>query len=92
MALFFITAQQGSEAKVEETLKLKFTSGIYTVAADKWLLQTDSVTAKEVFDKFGLPSHLELPGGGFLVIAVGGVYGLAAPDLWEWMKAQQPKT
>lgn len=91
MALFFVTALRGSEIQLEATIKEKFPSGVYSVSADKWFIQSDSVTAKEISDKLGLGTPESIPGAGYLVLTVGGYFGVAAPDVWEWLAAKATK-
>ena len=91
MALFFVTALQGSQSTVEAAIKAKFPSGVYTISADKWFIQSDSVTAREICDKLGLVSSATVPGGGLIVLTVAGYFGVAVPDLWEWVAAKATK-
>lgn len=89
MALFFLTALSGSRDIVSAAIERAFPSGVYAVDEEKWFIRSDAaVTAKGISEKLALGAPEDVPGGGFLIVAVSGYYGIAQPDLWEWLRSR----
>jgi hypothetical protein len=89
MAIFFITALQGSEAVISEAIKAKLPpDDIRAVEPNKWFVRSNSITAKDVSDSLDLGDPKAVPGSGYIVVKVSGYYGVAQPDLWEWLRTQ----
>jgi hypothetical protein len=93
MALFFVTALHDPQATIEAAIMQRFPNDYYKLTADKWFVSADSVTAKQMSDVIGLTDKPSVPGNATgIVISVGGYFGRAQPDLWEWIAAKANKS
>lgn len=93
MALFFVTALYDPQATIETAIIQNFPKDYYKVTADKWFVSADSVTAKQMSDTIGLTDKPAVAGNPTgIVISVGGYFGRAQPDLWEWIAAKSNKS
>jgi hypothetical protein len=89
MALFFITALEGSEALISAAIASKFVpESVRAVDINKWFVRSNSLTAKDVSDLLVLGDPTAISGAGYLIVTVSGYYGVAQPDLWEWLRIQ----
>ena len=62
----------------------------YRLAPVGWIVKFGGTT-KELSDLLGVTSDIPPPTsplGSCLVTMVGGYYGRAQPDLWEWIKTR----
>lgn len=92
MALFFVTALQDPQNILETAIKAQFPQDHYRVTADKWFVNADSITARQLSDAIGLTDKPAQPGNATgIIIAVVGYFGRAQPDLWEWIAAKANK-
>jgi len=92
MALIFVTVLQDPLATVETGIKEKFPNDHYRVSSDQWFVNADSITARNLSDTIGLTDKPVQPGNATaIVVSVGGYYGRAQPDLWEWLAAKANK-
>ena len=91
--MFFITALQGSEAVISAAINVKVQpEDVRAIEANKWFIRSNSLTAKDVSDSLALGDPKAIPGAGYLIVTISGYYGVAQPDLWEWLRTQpQPK-
>jgi len=73
------------DAKVRE----QFPDDHYPLAPDNWFVVAPGITAAGVATKLGMDPKAEqaekITG---IVLTVGGYYGLAQSDVWEWLKAK----
>jgi hypothetical protein len=84
MALFFLVALSNSAPVFETALSSKFTKGdLYTIESGKWLVDSPATTSKELADSLGVPNTAT-----YFLVPVTGYFGLAQPDLWEWLAAK----
>jgi hypothetical protein len=92
MALFVVLALKNTDALIETSINEKFPSESYKIEDGKWIINADSITAKQLSDKLGITDKPVSPTSvQALVFAVGGYFGRAQPDLWEWMAAKTIK-
>ncbi|MGI8990637.1 MAG: hypothetical protein ACR2I2_13800 [Bryobacteraceae bacterium] len=73
--------------KLEAAIKLRYPNDHFSFTADQWFVRGEG-TAKDVSDAIGIgkrPDGTEIPG---VVIFVGGYFGLAPTNLWEWFLAK----
>lgn len=92
MALFVVLALKNSDALVEASIIEKFPAESYKIEDGKWLISADNMTAKQLSDRLGItdkPVSTTTTQGA--VFAIGGYFGRAQPDLWEWMAAKAIK-
>lgn len=90
MALFFITALEGSEALMATAIMARLPpDGVRAVDGTKWFVRSNSLTAKDVSDLLALGDPKAIAGTGYVIVTVSGYYGVAPPDLWEWLRTQQ---
>lgn len=69
---------------LEAALSSKLSAGsIYTVEDGKWIVESAATTSKEFSDSLKLPDTVS-----FFIVPVTGYFGLAQPDLWEWIAAK----
>jgi sarcosine oxidase gamma subunit len=87
--IFFLTALSDSQDALSAAIRRVFPSDSYAVAPDKWFIRSDAaITAKGISDKLAFGSPEAVPGSGFIVVAVSGYYGVAPPDIWEWLRSR----
>ena len=92
MALFFVTALQDTENTIESAIKVKFPDDHYKLTTDRWFVNANSATARQLSDAIGLTDKPAQPGSPTgVVLAVSGYFGRAQPDLWEWIVAKASK-
>jgi hypothetical protein len=63
----------------------RFPDNYFTIAPDKWFVAAPGVTASTVAAMLGMSKDEKIFG---LVITVGGYYGWASSELWEWLKTK----
>jgi hypothetical protein len=92
MALFVIVALKGSGAAVDEAVKVAYPTESYQAESGTWIVNADSVIAKQVSDKLGITDKPVSPASmQALVVSINGYYGRAQADLWEWISAKSVK-
>lgn len=85
MTIFAVIGMKASEklaAKVAET----FPNDFLALNSSAWLVSATSLTAKDISDKLGL-SEGTLGALG-VVITLGGYFGRAEANVWEWISAK----
>ena len=61
----------------------------HQIEAGKWLIQSSKATSKDVSDSIGITELLTSTDPvTFLITPVRGYFGLAKPDVWEWLAAK----
>ena len=87
MALFLIVALKESTPVIGAAITSKVPADrVYKIEQGKWVIDSDSITAKDVSEKLdlaGAASHI--------IVGFRGYYGRAQPDLWEWIAARSAK-
>ena len=76
-----LTSRTDSDARIEEALKAQFPTDIYAIGRGQWLVAFEG-TARELFERI---SPGESPFAGTVVFGVGGYFGRASRDMWEWI-------
>ena len=91
----FITAtiHESNDARLKDRIVKLFPENNYEIGRGQWLISFGG-TAKELYEKISpdVPSS-ELPAGasavqplsGTVVFGIGGYFGRASRDMWEWM-------
>jgi hypothetical protein len=58
----------------------------FALGLDKWFVAANGATAASIARQLGMgPEDGSING---VVVTVGGYFGLARSDLWEWLKAK----
>ncbi len=86
MALFAVIALKDSASVVDETVGRLYPNVSYKIENGKWIINADSVTAKQVSTHLGIRDTQ-----AHLIISIRGYSGRANPDLWEWLAALSEK-
>jgi hypothetical protein len=86
MALFAIFALRDVASQVDIAVQQKFSEAAYKIEAGKWIVESEASTAKEVTTILGLA------GTWHIVLTIGGYFGYAQSDMWEWIAAKRAKT
>jgi len=87
MALFLVVGFGGNES-LGKKISDEFPTTSRNLTVDTWLVVAPG-TAKDISDKIGIS---EGQTGSGMVTNVGGYWGRASADLWEWMKATASTT
>jgi hypothetical protein len=85
MAIFAVLGLDEESTGLEAVIRETFPENYYVLAQDKWLIAASGETSKSVALKLGM---IKGSGRRGIVIQVGGYYGLASPDVWEWVRAK----
>jgi len=89
MAIFLVLAlKDESRAKIEEAIKAKFPDEHYEIADDKWFVNVENLTARQLAERVGIIGGDPVRG---LVVSVASYSGRAQPDMWEWLAAKFSK-
>ena len=92
MALFVVLALRNSASFIEASVNEKFADESYKIEDGKWIINADSVTARQLSDKLGITDKPVSPDSPLAVVfGMGGYFGRAQPDLWEWIAAKTTK-
>jgi hypothetical protein len=87
MALFFLVALGDSAPVLQTALSSKIPQeSLYPIEPDKldkWIVESSATTSKELSDSLKLPDAVS-----YFIVPVTGYFGLARPDLWEWLAAK----
>ena len=84
MTLFVVLALNGSEEAVDAAVAQRFPDDSYKIEPGKWVVGGSLTTTTQVSGKLELSAA-----NSHLIVSIRGYYGLARPDLWEWLAAQQ---
>lgn len=76
-----LTSRNDMDVRLEGVLKSEFPSDFYVIGRGQWLVAFEG-TAKELYEKI---SPAESPFAGTVVFGVGGYFGRASRDMWEWI-------
>jgi len=85
MATYLLISLNGSTEAVDAAVAQKFPTQSLKIEAGKWLIRSTSITSKEMSDSLGISSPQT-----FFVVPVKGYFGVAKPEVWEWLAAQPP--
>ena|ERR1039457_4790413 len=93
MALFLVVAIGSSAPDIDAAMREVYPTESYQIEDGKWVVNADSVTSKQVSDKLGITDKPVSPEATVraIVVSVGGYYGRAQTDLWEWIAAKSVK-
>jgi len=85
MALFAIVALRDSGPLIDTAIQQHFADTSYRIESGKWIVASEASTAKELSTLLGITTtwHIALP--------VGGYFGFAQSDMWEWIAAKRAK-
>jgi hypothetical protein len=83
MALFAIFAASDNPALIA-SLQTHFPENHLKVGTGQWLL-AGSGTAAEISNTLGITTGTS---GSGIVVLVGGYYGRASTNIWEWMASK----
>jgi hypothetical protein len=87
MALFALMTSEDTPA-LEAKIKELFPNAYLQVEPRQWFL-IGSGTAKDVSERLGITSGVS---GSGIVISVGGYYGRAGTNVWEWIASKSSTT
>jgi hypothetical protein len=88
MALFLVVALKDSAPVIGAAITAKIPADrVYKIEHGKWVLHSDSITAREVSEQLEL-----VEATSHLIVGFRGYYGRAQPDLWEWIAAKSAKS
>jgi len=85
MGVFIIaTTHTTNDAVLKGRITLQFPGDYYDIGRGQWLVAFNG-TAQELYTKLisDVPAPLSLK--GTVIFGVGGYYGVASRDMWEWM-------
>ena len=77
-----------SNSQLEQAVIEKFAGRFYNFGDGQWFLAGSGTTAQIYKTLSGNGSDEEHDIGTVVVLSIGGYYGWAGQDLWEWMAAQ----
>ncbi|CAN5666237.1 hypothetical protein BH24ACI5_BH24ACI5_17110 [soil metagenome] len=77
-----------SDPAIIEAIKTLYGSDNLKYADNVWFIADDGVTARDVFKKLIAPKEPGKVGPTAVVLSVGGYFGVAGKDLWEWLVAK----
>jgi hypothetical protein len=75
----------GDATALAAKVKEQFPDDHCAVESDKWFVAAVGTTAAAVATKLGMSPADKIDG---IVVTVGGYFGLAPPNIWEWLKAK----
>jgi hypothetical protein len=89
MAVFSIsTIHLNNDAMLKARITEHLPSNYYEIGRGQWLVSF-SGTARELFTKLFPeipdPPQPPFPYTGIVIFGVGGYYGIASRDIWEWI-------
>jgi hypothetical protein len=88
MAIFAVTAPE-SNAKIEPAMASTFPDQFIKVWQGHWFVIAVG-TAKEVYNKIEANTPDKKP-GTVVVVSVANYWGVANPEVWEWLKSRLEK-
>jgi hypothetical protein len=92
MALFLVVAiNDPSGTAIQAALTARFPNEHYEIAPNRWVVSSDSPTAKDLSDTVGITQAGKPATIMAIVVSIRGYYGAAPGDLWEWMAAKVEK-
>jgi hypothetical protein len=84
MATYLLISLNGSREAVDAAVQEKIPrEDALKVESGKWLLRSANVTSKEVSDSLEIPDAQT-----YIVVPVKGYFGVARPEVWEWLAAK----
>jgi hypothetical protein len=84
MAIFaVIPLDQVPNAALEAAIKREFPDKNFRIGPDHWLVSANG-TAQEISGKLGIT---DAKVGQAIVYNVGGYFGYAPQNIWEWLKS-----
>ena len=89
MIVFIIASRHANnDPTIKERIIERFPDDHYVIGRGQWLVASTG-TAQALYKKL-LPEGIEtLPtAGGIVICGVGGYYGFASRDMWEWIGAK----
>ena len=88
MAIFAVIGL-GDATALRSKIEESFPNSYYALEKDTWLVAASGETARSVSEKLSLTRGSNMRG---IIVTVGGYYGLAPADVWEWLKEKMEKT
>jgi|HubBroStandDraft_6_1064221.scaffolds.fasta_scaffold1657017_1 hypothetical protein len=85
MSIFAITAPSSNE-KIAPAIDAAFPGQNIKAWQGHWFISAVG-TAKEIYDKIESNSPDKKP-GTMIVVSVANYWGVANPDVWEWLKSR----
>jgi hypothetical protein len=84
MALYFLVALGDDALVLQTALSSKISKeNLYTIESGKWIVESPNTTSKELAEAIKIPDT-----ASYFIVPVTGYFGLAQPDLWEWLAAK----
>src|SRR5207302_2353856 len=87
MTIFILASRHANnDATLKERITERFPDDYYFIGRGQWLVAFNG-TAQALYSKLISAADQDtLPTpGGIIVFGVGGYYGFASRDMWEWM-------
>jgi hypothetical protein len=87
MALFTVsTKHEGNDEVLAQRIAALFPGDHYEIGRGQWLVSF-SGTAKDLYTKLD-PQPGNYTFKGTVVFGIGGYFGVASRDMWEWIAAK----
>jgi len=86
MTVFIVASKYpDNDATIKDNIAEQFPTDYYEIGRGQWLVAFNG-TARGLHTKL-IPEATvpSLPMGGIVVFGIGGYYGMASRDMWEWM-------
>jgi hypothetical protein len=83
--LFVVLGQINTPA-IDQAIKTHFPNESYALQPGQWLISAPGKTTKEISDQLGISAEPFI--GSAIIISVGNYFGVAAPQIWEWIAAK----
>lgn len=88
MAVFAVIALDADAKKLETAIEMNFGTAFFKIADGHWLISTNG-TAESIGIKLGIKDG---GAGRAIIYNLGGYYGFAPTNIWEWLKTNWGKT
>ncbi len=88
MAIFAVTAPQSND-KIVPALEVSFPDQFVKAWQGCWFVSAVG-TAKEIYNKIESSTPDNKP-GTVIVVSVANYWGVANPEVWEWLKSRLEK-
>ena len=84
MATYLLLALGSTAAEIDTAVESKISEGDrHRIESGKWLISSARPTSKDVSDSLGLTGAVV-----HFIAPLRGYFGLATPDVWEWLAAK----
>jgi hypothetical protein len=82
----FVVLGQTNTPVIDEAIRTHFPNESYALHPGQWLISAPGKTTKEISDQLGISMHPFI--GSAIIMSVGNYFGVAAPQIWEWIGAK----